>query len=49
MKKLLKTMMLTVLFASLSLSSVFALDVWEIKFRGEVSPSQTIWLENAYE
>lgn len=49
MKKLLKTMMLTVLFASLSLSSVFALDVWEIKFRGEVSPSQTVWLENAYE
>lgn len=49
MKQLLKTMMLTVLFASFSLSSVLALDVWEIKFRGEVSPSQTIWLENAYE
>ena len=49
MKQLFKTMMLTVLFASFFLTSVMALDVWEIQFRGEVSPSQSVWLEKAYE
>lgn len=49
MRQLFKTMMLTVLFASFFLTSVMALDVWEIQFRGEVSPSQSVWLEKAYE
>lgn len=49
MKQLLKTMMLTVLFASFFLTSVMAMDVWEIRFRGEVSQSQSVWLKKAYD
>lgn len=33
----------------MAITSVMAKDVWEVRFNGEVSPSQSIWLENAYE
>lgn len=49
MKHVFKTMMLAVLFMSFFLTSVMAMDVWEIRYSGEVSPSQSIWLKNAYQ
>lgn len=48
MKRTLKTLMMTILILSTFLTTVMALDVWEIRFSGEVSPSQAQWLENAY-
>jgi len=49
MKRVLKTMMMTVLMVSMFLTTVMAMDVWEVRFDGEVSPSQSQWLENAYQ
>lgn len=49
MKRVLKTMIMTVLMVSMFLTTVMALDVWEVRFNGEVSPSQSQWLENAYQ
>jgi len=49
MKRVLKTMMMTVLMVSMFLTTVMAMDVWEVRFSGEVSPSQSQWLENAYQ
>lgn len=48
MKRTLKTLMMTVLILSTFLTTVMALDVWEIRFSGEVSPSQAQWLADAY-
>lgn len=42
-------MIMTVLMFSMFLTTVMAMDVWEIRFTGEVSPSQSQWLEKAYE
>jgi len=49
MKRVLKIMMMTVLMVSMYLTTVMAMDVWEVRFSGEVSPSQSQWLENAYQ
>ena len=49
MKRVLKTMIMTVLMFSMFLTTVMAMDVWEIRFNGEVSPSQSRWLANAYQ
>ncbi len=49
MKKIIRTLVMTMILFSMTLTSVLALDVWEVRFNGEVSPSQSIWLENAYE
>ena len=49
MKRVLKTMILTVLMVSMLMTTVMAMDVWEVRFNGEVSPSQSQWLENAYQ
>lgn len=48
MKRVLKIMIMTVLMVSMYLTTVMAMDVWEVRFNGEVSPSQSQWLENAY-
>ena len=42
-------MILTVLMFSMFLTTVMAMDVWEVRFNGEVSPSQSRWLANAYQ
>lgn len=42
-------MIMTVLMFSMFLTTVMAMDVWEIRFNGEVSPSQSRWLANAYQ
>ncbi|MFH5835364.1 nodulation protein NfeD [Proteiniclasticum sp. C24MP] len=49
MKRVLKTMIMTVLMFSMLLTTVMAMDVWEVRFNGEVSPSQSQWLANAYQ
>lgn len=49
MKRVLKTMIMTVLMFSMFLTTVMAMDVWEVRFNGEVSPSQSRWLANAYQ
>ena len=49
MKRILKTLVMTAILFSMTLTSVFAMDVWEVRYNGEVSPSQATWLENAYE
>jgi len=42
-------MIMTLLLMSMFVTSVMALDVWEVRFNGEVSPSQSVWLRNAYD
>ena len=42
-------MIMTVLMLSMFLTTVMAMDVWEVRFTGEVSPSQSRWLANAYQ
>lgn len=49
MKRTIKTLVMTIILFSMTLTSVLAMDVWEVRFNGEVSPSQSIWLENAYD
>ncbi len=48
MKRIAKTLVMTIILFSMAITSVMAKDVWEVRFNGEVSPSQSIWLENAY-
>ncbi|HBT18814.1 MAG TPA: Nodulation efficiency protein D (NfeD) [Clostridiaceae bacterium] len=48
MKRIFKTLLMTMLLMSVLATSVMALDVWEVRFSGEVSPSQSQWLKNAY-
>lgn len=49
MRRIWKTLIMTLVLFSMLLTPVMALDVWEINFQGEVSPSQSRWLEQAYE
>ncbi len=49
MKRIIKTFVMTMILFSMTLTSVLAMDVWEVRFNGEVSPSQSIWLKNAYD
>lgn len=49
MNRVFKTMIMTMVLLSMYITSVMAMDVWEIRFNGEVSPSQSIWLKDAYE
>ena len=49
MNRVFKTMIMTLLLMSMFVTSVMALDVWEVRFNGEVSPSQSVWLRNAYD
>lgn len=49
MKRIFKTLLMTMLLMSVLATSVMALDVWEVRFSGEVSPSQSQWLRNAYD
>ena len=49
MKRIFKTLLMTMLLMSVLATSVMALDVWEVRFTGEVSPSQSQWLRNAYD
>lgn len=48
MKRVWKTAVMTLVLLSMLMTPVMALDVWEVHFRGEVSPSQARWLDDAY-
>ncbi|MBR0574905.1 ATP-dependent Clp protease proteolytic subunit [Proteiniclasticum sp. BAD-10] len=48
MTRVWKLMATLLLASSFALTPVMALDVWEVRFSGEVSPSQSLWLKEAY-
>ena len=49
MNRIWKTLIMTLIFISIMITQVMALDVWEVHFKGEVSPSQARWLQDAYD
>lgn len=49
MRRIWKTLIMTLVLFSMLVTPAMAMDVWEINFQGEVSPSQARWLEQAYE
>ena len=49
MNRIWKTLMMTLTIISMLMTPVMAMDVWEVRFEGEVSPSQARWLQDAYD
>lgn len=44
-----KILLITLLLIFIPTSTLYAADVWEVTFKGEVTPSQVTWLEKVYD